>query len=67
MQKQPTSLKAWRKAEGLNQTDAARIFAVSQAQWGRIERSEAAPRKALARRILKGTGVPLDVLMGIAV
>lgn len=60
------SLKAYRKALKLNQREAAAKVGVSQSCWARAEAGQNIPHKARLKRILKETGVPLDVLMGIA-
>ncbi len=60
------SLKAWREGLGLNQRDAASVFGISQSCWSKIELGIRAPRKDLARRLIAVTGVPADILMGIA-
>jgi transcriptional regulator with XRE-family HTH domain len=59
------SLKAYRKAYRLSQKAAAKKFSVSQAEWCRIENGDRFPRAALARRLYEGTGVPIEVLIGL--
>lgn len=60
------NLAAYRKAAHLTQRQAAERFGVSQSCWAKIEAGQRRPRKALAKKLLKGTHVPLDILMGIA-
>lgn len=61
-----SSLKAWREDHDLSQREAARILGVSQAGWSKIELGIRRPRRDLAKRLLKKTGVPVEVLMGLA-
>lgn len=60
-------LRAWREAHGLTQSQAAKRFGVSQPCWGKIELGQTSPRRALAMRLIKGTGISADVLMRVAV
>lgn len=50
----------------LSQAQAARRFGISQASWSRWERGQYRPNRDMAKALMKVTGVPLDVLMGIA-
>lgn len=61
-----SSLRAWRKAHGFNQAQAADALGISQSYYSKLERHEQAPRRALAKRLMDQTCVPLEVLMGIA-
>lgn len=61
-----TSLREWREACGFSQREAARQFGVSQPGWAKIEALQRMPRRALAERIVRGTGLPMEVLMGIS-
>lgn len=60
------SLKAWREAHELSQREAAGQFGVSQGAWNKIELGLRTPRKALLAKLAHGTGVPVEVLTGIA-
>jgi transcriptional regulator with XRE-family HTH domain len=65
-QNKPRDLRSWRKDAGLSQRDAARQFGLSQPGWAKIELGQRHPRPDLAGRLTRATGVPLEVLMGIA-
>lgn len=60
------SLKAWRDAQALNQREAARLLGVSQALYARVELRRGAPRPRRAKTISEQTGVPFEILMGVA-
>jgi transcriptional regulator with XRE-family HTH domain len=60
------SLRAWRASQGLSQPEAAAYLAISQGYYCKLERRIAAPRPAIAKRVTELTGVPLEVLLGIA-
>lgn len=64
--KRPHPLKTFRKAYGLNQAAAAAQFGVSQAQWSRWENGLRRPSSKLAKKLIRETGVSLEVLMGMA-
>jgi len=59
-------LKAYRKAHGLNQREAAHRFGVSQAVWSRWELGTRRPNRDLTKKLMRETGVSLEVLMGMA-
>ena len=61
----PTLLK-WRQAQGLSQRDAAARLGMTQTSYSRAELGEVCPRKDALRRVIAETGVPLEVLVGIA-
>jgi transcriptional regulator with XRE-family HTH domain len=61
----PTVL-AWRMASGLSQREAASILGMTQATYSRLELGRTVPRRAALQRVLDRTGVPLDVLVGVA-
>jgi DNA-binding XRE family transcriptional regulator len=61
----PASLKEWRTRCRLNQIDAASILGVTQGYYSKVERQRVAPRRTIARRITKKTGVSLESLMGL--
>jgi transcriptional regulator with XRE-family HTH domain len=50
------SLRAWRASQGLSQPEAAAYLAISQGYYCKLER----------RIVTELTGVPLEVLLGIA-
>jgi transcriptional regulator with XRE-family HTH domain len=60
-----TSLLAWREDAQLSQAEAAARFGVTQAMWSRYEDGLAAPRPKLAQKIAAGTGVRLEIVLGI--
>lgn len=60
------SLVEYRRANNLSQTEAAHKLGVSQSYWSKVELGMRCPRPALAARLMRETGVPLEVLMGIA-
>ena len=59
------TLRDFRRDHHLTQVDAAKQFGVAQTVWSAWERGASRPRKELAKRLLRETGVPLEVLMGI--
>jgi len=61
-----SSLAAWRADRGLNQRAAAEFLGITQAYYSKLERGTQTPRPPLAKRLRERTGVPLDVLLGIA-
>jgi transcriptional regulator with XRE-family HTH domain len=60
------SLKAWRAAQAMNQREAARELGVSQALYARTESRRGAPRPKRALAISEKTGVPFEIVMGVA-
>ncbi len=60
------SLKDWRTAQELNQREAARLLGVTQALYARVELRRGAPRPQRAKVISEKTGVPFEILMGVA-
>jgi len=60
------TLKAWREAHGLNQHEAAEILRLTQTQYSRTERGLRQPVGAEAKHVMTETGVPLEVLVGVA-
>lgn len=60
------SLRAWRAAQELNQREAARVLGVTQAMYARVELRRGAPRPLRAKAISDKTGVPFEILMGVA-
>jgi transcriptional regulator with XRE-family HTH domain len=53
-------------ASGLSQREAASILGMTQATYSRLELGRTVPRRAALQRVLDRTGVPLDVLVGVA-
>lgn len=60
------TLKHWRDAQGLTQREAARLLGMTQSAYSRLESRERTPRPKRLEAIVAATGVPLEVLMGIA-
>ncbi len=60
-----SSLKAWRTAEGLTQREAAQLLGVRQALYARVELGQTT-RPVRAKAISDQTGVPFEILMGVA-
>lgn len=61
-----SSLKAWRTAHEMNQREAAQALGVSQAVYARTEAKRGAPRPKRAKAISERTGVPFEIVMGVA-
>jgi len=57
------TLRAWRRALGLNQRDAAIVLGLSQSHYSKLERRTHAVPGKRAKLITKKTGVPLEVLV----
>jgi transcriptional regulator with XRE-family HTH domain len=64
--KPQSSLKAWRRTMGFNQSEAAAYLEISQAYYYKLEAKTAAARPTIIKRLTERTGVPLDELLGIA-
>lgn len=60
------TLAAWRESWGLSQAEAARLLAISQTRYSRLERGTQPASGKLAKRVRHLTGVPLDILVGAA-
>lgn len=60
------SLRAWREDKELNQREAGRVLGISQTTYARLERGDRVAVRGRARRIMATTGVPLEVLVGLA-
>jgi transcriptional regulator with XRE-family HTH domain len=56
------ALRAWRIAEGISQTEAGARVGVSQVTWSDWENENKEPRIQYALRIVKVTGLPLELL-----
>jgi len=61
-----SSLKAWRLAQQMNQREAASLLGVSQTLYARTEAKRGAPRPLRAKAISEKTGVPFEIVMGVA-
>ena len=61
-----SSLYAWRLSRGWSQQQAARHLGISQGYFAKLEQGRQTPRPTIAKRLTVKTGVPLDVLLGIA-
>jgi len=61
------TLKSWREANGYSQARLAQEAGVHETTLSRIERGLSVPRRALAQRLTKITGLPLSAVMcGVA-
>lgn len=60
------NLLTWRRAQQLNQRDAAAMLGISQTYYSRLERGEQAATGKRAKGIMAKTGVPLEILVGAA-
>lgn len=60
------SLKRWRAAHELTQRQAAAKLGISQSYYTKLELGKRVPRQPHLERILTETGVPLEVLVGVA-
>jgi len=61
----PTLLH-WRDAHNLSQRDAAIVLGMSQSMYARYEDGRKLARGDDAKKLLLATGVPLEVLVGVA-
>lgn len=64
--RRPQSLLEWRKAHGYTQAQAAALLGISAPGYHTFEHGQRHPRPAALKRIVKITGVPVEVLAGIA-
>lgn len=60
------SLFAWRKDNHLSQQEAAQILGVAQTSYSRLERGERFVKRTKVQQFVELTGVPIEVLLGIA-
>jgi transcriptional regulator with XRE-family HTH domain len=60
------TLKRWRDANDLTQRQAAAKLGISQSYYTKLELGKRVPRQPHLERILSETGVPLEVLVGVA-
>ena len=60
------SLKHWREARGFNQREAAQELGITQSEYSKFETGRRTPRPKRLKAIVAATGVPLEVLLGIA-
>jgi hypothetical protein len=63
---QPRTLVEWRHSEGLAKYQAARVFNISGAHYGRLEAGTHFTTGPRAKIISAITGIPVDVLVGAA-
>lgn len=61
-----SSLRAWRAAHTMNQREAAQALGLSQPTYARVEGGRGAPRPERGKRISEKTGVPFEIVMGVA-
>jgi transcriptional regulator with XRE-family HTH domain len=66
LMKPHSSLRAWRRAMGLTQRQAAAHLGISQSYYYKLEAKTQTPRKGVLKTVTARTGVPVDELMGIA-
>lgn len=59
-------LKAWRYELRISQAEAARRLGISQKSYSRFELGQRYVKGPLAKRLMARTGVPLEVLAGVA-
>ncbi len=60
------NVRVWRLALNLNQRDAAVLLGFTQSKYSRLERGKYVPVGAEAKHVMSRTGVPLEVLVGVA-
>jgi transcriptional regulator with XRE-family HTH domain len=60
------TLKAWRDAHGFTIEQAAAVLGLSRSGYHHIERGDRHPRPEALKRIVRFTGVPIEVLAGVA-
>jgi transcriptional regulator with XRE-family HTH domain len=60
------SLLVWRLSLNLNQREAAQILGMNQTKYSRLERGVITTKGAEAKHIIARTGVPLEILAGVA-
>lgn len=60
------TLQTWREAQQLNQRRAADLLGISQTTYGLLERRRRFVKGEQAKAIMDKTGVPLEVLVGVA-
>jgi transcriptional regulator with XRE-family HTH domain len=60
------SLLVWRLSLNLNQREAAQVLGMTQSKYSRLERRISTTKGAEAKHIIDRTGVPLEVLAGVA-
>ena len=59
-------LKTWRDAQHMSQHEAASFLGVSQKSYSLFERRERFVKGELAKSLMAKTGVPIEVLAGVA-
>jgi len=60
------NLATWRAAHGLNTREAAAVLGMSQSRYSRLERGVATAMGPVAKRVMVTTGVPIEILAGVA-
>lgn len=60
------TLKQWRAARDFTQIEAAQHLGISQATYSKLENKVQGTRRFTAKHIAQETGVPLEVVMGVA-
>jgi transcriptional regulator with XRE-family HTH domain len=60
------TLKAWRVAHGFTIEQAAAVLGLSRSGYYNIECGNRHPRPEALKRIVRITGVPIEVLAGVA-
>jgi transcriptional regulator with XRE-family HTH domain len=60
------TLRAWRDAHGFTIEQAAAVLGLSRSGYYNIERGDRHPRPEALKRIVRITGVPIEVLAGVA-
>jgi transcriptional regulator with XRE-family HTH domain len=60
------NLMTWRKTHKLNQHEAAKELGLTQSSYSRLERGVKIPVRDDLKRIVDLTGVPIEVLVGVA-
>jgi len=59
-------LRTWRHAHQLSQQEAASLLGISQKSYSRFECRQRYVKGELAKSLMDKTGVPLEVLAGVA-
>lgn len=59
------TLKAWRDAQGWNQTVAAKYLGITLSYYNRLEHQQLYAGKKLAKAISDRIGVPFEEVLGV--
>jgi len=62
----PLSLLAWRTQQGWSQREAAQFLEMSQTGYAKLELGQRYARTQTLARLIARTGVPVEVLAGVA-